>query len=185
MPDSNDVIRRLDTTDTLLDVMIQVEDYLDSLDLYVFKNFIDGEIVEGPYVERYWVKLTLKYPYREMPDPSGGLRLLKYGSKVSYERATEKVPTKVKSPEDIDPATNEPIEKEEPIWLVHVKIPRRFIEDLDVEGLDLYNEDSNKPDMTANAAAEAENPETEVAPDSAAPATEFNAAEESGGEMEI
>ena len=141
MPEPIDAVKRLEDTDNLLDIMIQVEDYFDSLDLYVFKNFIDGELVNGPYVKRYWVTFTLKYPYTKMPDPQGGLRLLKYGSKVSYEKASEEVPVPVKSVSDLDPETQRPKMKKEPIWLVHFKIPRRFIEELNIEGLDLYDDD--------------------------------------------
>lgn len=140
---SEHIVKKLSKTDNLLDVMLQVEDYLDSLDLYVFANWIDGTLVDGPYVERYWVKFTLKYPYKDMPDPQGGLRLLKYGSKVTFEKATEKKAIEFTGPEDLDPQTRKPKLKKEKIWLVNIRIPRRFIEELNIEGLDLYDEESS------------------------------------------
>ena len=172
--DAQDVIRRLDDNKNLLDVMVQIEDYLDSLDLYVFENWLDGEIVNGPFVERHWIKFTLKYPYKNMPDPQGGLRLLKYGSKVAFQKATEEVPVEVKSSEDLDPETRKPKMRKEPIWLVHFKIPRRFIEDLDVEGLDLFDEESSEVnDIEDIVSAQAEGIDTETG---TAPEAEVGAA---------
>jgi len=136
-----DVVSRLNDTDSLLDVMIQIEDYIDSLDLYAFANWFDGEIVDGPWVKRYWVKTILKFPYNKMPDPQGGLRLAKYGSKVEFEKSTEEQPVEVLSPDDLDPETKAPKMKEVPVWLVHLKIPRRFINELDVDDLELYDKD--------------------------------------------
>lgn len=154
--DSTNVINKLDSSSSLLDIMISVEDYLDSLDLFVFDNWIDGEIVDGPNVSRYWIRFSVKYPYKDMPDPQGGLRLLKYGSKISFERATEKVPTDVKSVDDLDPETRRPKMIKKPIWIVHFKIPRRFIEDLDISNLDIFNDDNDvEQDHTAE--------ETEIA----------------------
>lgn len=152
--ESEDIIKKLDNTQSLLDVMLCAEDYFDSLDLFVFKNWIDGEIVDGPYVERYWVKFTLKYPFKDMPDPDGGLRLLKYGTKVAFQKCTEDVPVKIETSNDIDPETGKAKLKKLPIWLVHIKIPRRFINDLDIDGLDLHSEDAGQVEDFKNAQAE-------------------------------
>lgn len=145
--DSSSVVTRLSETDSLLDVMIQIEDYMDSLDIWAFSSWFDGEIVDGPWIERYWVKLTLKYPYKKMPDPQGGLRLAKYGSKIFYEKAKEEVPVEVKTPDDLDPKTRKPKMEEQDIWLIHLRIPRRFIDDLDVSDLELYDEEVNIEDV--------------------------------------
>ena len=45
----------------LLDVLIDVEDVFDGLDLYAFKNWIDGLVVSGPHVSRYWINVCLLY----------------------------------------------------------------------------------------------------------------------------
>ncbi|NJO65226.1 MAG: hypothetical protein HC836_46125 [Richelia sp. RM2_1_2] len=134
------IIKRLNDNESLLDVMIQIEDYLDSVDIYAFANWMDGELVSGPYVKKYWIIITLKYPHQQMPDPDGGLRLMKYGSMVKFEKAFEEVPVEVDDPsEDLDPNTGRPKLKKEPIWLIHLKIPRKFVEALNIEGLDLFD----------------------------------------------
>ena len=159
---SEHIIKKLSKSENLLDIMLQVEDYLDSLDLYVFSNWIDGGLVDGPYVDRYWVRFTLKYPYKDMPDPQGGLRLLKYGSKVSFERAEEEVPVEVTDADDLDPLTRKPKMKKEKIWLVNIKMPRRFVEELNIEGLDLFDEESAAEEDLVAAKADDIAPDTGI-----------------------
>lgn len=135
------VIARLSDNTDLVDVMISVENYLDSNDMYAFKNWIKGEIVSGPYVKKYWVKLTLKYDYKDMPDPTGGLRLLKHGTKIKYKVSDEEVPIEIKSPDDYQPGTKKPKMKKVKIWLIDLLIPRRFVESISTEVMDLYDEE--------------------------------------------
>ena len=49
------------------------EGVLDSLDLYAFKNWDKGEVLEGPNVSRHFIEVTLMYPHKQMPDPDGPL----------------------------------------------------------------------------------------------------------------
>lgn len=109
--------------------LIQFEDFFDSNHLYSFKNWINGVIWDGPNVSRYWVDIALKYLYNGMPDPRGAIRIINLGGKVYYKLTTEYVPIKVQGPEDLDPITRKPKEEERKIWLVLIRIPRRFIED--------------------------------------------------------
>jgi len=140
MPANSDFFKRLSDSDSLTDVLIQMEDFMDSLDLYVFKNWFDGEIVDGPHIRRYWVSMTLKYAYEKMPDPAGGERLLQHGAKVMFRKAKEEVAVEVEEPSDLQP-NNKPQMKEEIIWLVDVQIPRRFIEELDDSDLEMHVDD--------------------------------------------
>lgn len=140
MPANPNLYKRLSDSDSLTDVLIQMEDFLDSLDLYVFKNWIDGEIVEGPNIRRYWVSMTLKYAYKQMPDPAGAERLLQHGAKVVFRKAKEEVAVEIETPSDLQP-NNKPKMKQEEIWLVDVQIPRRFIEELDDSDLEMHVDD--------------------------------------------
>lgn len=141
-PDSpENVIARLSDNKDLVDIMIAIEDYLDSNDMYGFKNWIEGEVVSGPYVKKYWVKVVLKYPYKKMPDPSAGLRLLKHGTKIGYQLSYEEIPIKVEKPDDFQAGTKKPKMKKEKIWLVDLLIPRRFVESISKELMDLYDEE--------------------------------------------
>jgi hypothetical protein len=138
---SEDVIRRLTDNEDLIDILIDIEDYLDSNDLYVYKNWHLGEVVGGPFTKPYWVKVTLKYPYHRMPDPEGGLRLLMHGTKIHYRIGHEKVPIKVKSEADYQPGTKKPKMKVIKVWLIDLLIPRKFVQNLDNVVMDQYAEE--------------------------------------------
>jgi hypothetical protein len=123
---------KLQESPHLLDILIQMEDVLDSLDVYVFRNWLRGEVVEGPIVRRYWLDMTLRYPFRHMPDPKAATRLLKHGIRVDYQKATyeaDKFETNAGAGGFSTPVVNpEPeAESEEKVWLIRVSIPRRLI----------------------------------------------------------
>lgn len=132
--------KRLHDSDSLTDVLIQMEDFLDSLDIYVFNNWIEGEVVDGPNIRRYWTSMTLKYEYKQMPDPRGAERLIKHGAKVRYTEDTEEKPREVKTPDDLDERRKPKVDSNK-IWLVEIQIPRRFIEELDDSDLELHQDD--------------------------------------------
>lgn len=136
-----EVIVRLTDNEDLVDVMISIENYLDTNDMYAYKNWIDGELVNGPYVRKYWVRCTFKWDYDKMPDPDGGLRLLKHGTRIRFRKSVEEVPVEIKSEDDYQPGTKKPKTKKKKIWLVDFLIPRRFVESINKEVMDLYDED--------------------------------------------
>jgi hypothetical protein len=138
---AQDVVNRISDNEDLIDILIDIENYLDSNNLYVYKNWKLGEVVAGPFTRPYWIKLTLKYPYRKMPDPEGGLRLLQHGTKISFRKAEELVPIKVKSESDYQPGTKKPKMKKNKIWLIDMLIPRKFVRNIDKEVMDQYEEE--------------------------------------------
>lgn len=130
-------LTRLQKNSTLISVLIQIEDFLDNLDVYVFDNWFDAEIVDGPNIERYWVTITLAFPLDEMPDPQGAVRIIKHGAKVKYAKAFRKIKDDTVPPSSA--ANGRPAFVEKEIWLVTIKIPRQFIEELDDDDLELYD----------------------------------------------
>ena len=144
-----ELIKRLEDDTNLVDTLIQTEDFLDSLNLYVYANWIDGEVVDGPHIEKYWVKLTLKYPYKKMPDPKGGMILIKYGVKVVYKEAKQEVPVSVDTSTLARAANKQPQMKLEPIWLIDLKVPRRFVDSFIVGNVDLDNADVDADEVQA------------------------------------
>lgn len=138
---SEDVVKRITDSEDLLSICIDIEQYFDSNNLYAFRNWISGEIVGGPFVKRYWVKVVLKYNYNEMPDPDGGLRLLKHGTKIHYDIKFEERPIKIKSPSDYQPGVNKPKMKKHKVWIITLLIPRRFVQNLDSEVMDTYDDE--------------------------------------------
>lgn len=145
-----EIVKKLTSKEDLLSTALDIEDYFDNSSLYVFDNWIKGELVDGPIVKKYWIDITLKYPYHDMPDPTGGLRLTQNGTKITYRKAYEKIPKPIKSPSDYEPGTRKPKMQLVPIWLVNVKIPRRFINAVDQELLDTYADELDDSNSSEN-----------------------------------
>ena len=147
-------VRRIDDAPDLMDILLSVEDYFDRNDLYAFKNWIHGELIEGPVVRPYWICVAFKWPHKQMPDPMGGARLLPHGTKIKFRLENENVPIKVTTPADYQPGTHKPKIKTEKVWVVEMMIPRRFVEDIDTEVIDLYDDRIEDTETVEDANAE-------------------------------
>jgi hypothetical protein len=139
-------IDKLEDAPHLLDLLIQMEDVLDSLDTYVFENWLDGTIVEGPKVRRYWLDMTLLYPANKMPDPRAGLRLLKHGVRVDYSKASQQAEEEHRPLSSNEKRSDGP-EATDSVWLVRVSIPRRLIAEINAGELDFYDDEVDAEDV--------------------------------------
>lgn len=142
----------------LLDILLQMEDVLDSLDIYVFKNWYSGEVAEGPVVRRYWLDFTLKYPYDKMPDPKAALRLLKHDVRVDFWKAKVKGAEfidadEANQAEDNEVGSHEASEEDkrddekDTVWLVRISIPRRLVAQMSAEEMDFYGDEVDVEDV--------------------------------------
>lgn len=112
----------------VLDTLIEMERTLDNAEIFAYKNWILGELVEGPHISRYWYKVVFMYPYDLMPDPNAGLRLTKIGAKVNFRKGVFKKPVKVEGPQDwVDPQSKRAKMAEHEIWLVTIELPLKYI----------------------------------------------------------
>jgi hypothetical protein len=135
-------IEHLNDSPYILDILVKMEDVLDTMDVYVFKNWIDGEVVEGPVIRRYWADMTLKYPYEKMPDPRAGFRLLKHGIRVDFSNVKEEDGAHVPAPDNDDED-----EKKKTFWLVRISIPRRLIVEIGADQLSYYEDEIDVEDI--------------------------------------
>jgi hypothetical protein len=158
--------------------LIQFEDFLDSNNIYAYKNWFDGVVWDGPHVRRHWVGLTLKYDYEKMPEPLGGMRLVEQGAKIDYELSYEIVPINVKKPQDIDPITKKPREEKKDIWLVHINIPRHFIDGVIEDDPDEVEAEEQPEEATNEVPADTSGEEAGGEVDNAA-------GDEEGGDLEL
>lgn len=150
-PDSaQEVVAKLHAQPNLIDIMVDVEDYLDNSNLYVFDNWFKGVLVKGPIVKKYWITITLMYEHDQMPDPEGGLRLTTHGTKIQYERAKIERPEPILDPSDYEPGTHKPRMKEHKIWLVHLHIPRRFVEAVNQDMMDQYDTEADDAETASD-----------------------------------
>lgn len=133
MHDILDIIKNVQTiysTNSTLSVLKDIERVLDEMDLYVYQNWIDGELAEGPKVERHWISVSFMWPIDKMPDPMGGKRLLDYGCKVRYEKTFLVEPRKIESPDDFRPGTKQGKLDRSPVWVVTLEMPKKLVADI-------------------------------------------------------
>jgi len=124
-------------TDSAVSTLLDVERVLDELDLYTFENWKQGELVEGPIYEKYFVKCTFMWPYKKMPDPRGAERLSEYDCEVNYREDFFEHPVKVKTPYDFKPGTKMPKDVKSPVWLVEIVMPKKLMKDIQQGALEL------------------------------------------------
>lgn len=157
----NDQIKKISDTNTLLDMLLEFEKILEDIDVYAYKNWSKGEILEGPILDRHYVTVKLLYPHKEMPDPSGAKRLLARECLVKYRKDTLVSPVKVQSFNDVvaeispDGVTKHRAKsKSEPVWVVEIKMPRKYVDEFSSEVVEA-DEDSYVDTESLNAEQQA------------------------------
>lgn len=136
-------------TDSSLSTLMDFERVLDELDLYAFKNWKEGELVHGPEYEKYFVKCIFMWPYKIMPDPRGGERLLSYGCEVAYAKDMLEYPVKVKDPSDFVPGGKMPNTAKTPVWLVSITMPKELMKEIQQGSLELEGSTIDMEDVEA------------------------------------
>ncbi len=134
-------------TDSSLNTLLDFERVIDELDIYVFDNWKNGELVEGPRYEKYFVTCIFMWPYKMMPDPRGGERLLEYGCEVRYMKEELEYPVQVKSPDDYRGGTHVPKLAKTPVWLVEIVMPKKLMQEIHRGSLELEGENIDAEDI--------------------------------------
>lgn len=140
----NDQIKKISETNSLLDMLLEFEKTLDSLNLYAFKNWLSGEVLEGPTLRRHYVNVKLLYPYKQMPDPEGAKRLIARDCLVEYKKDTLIKPVRVKTYDDVqvDIAPDgrsryKAKTQSEPCWVVSIDMPRKYVDEFSSENVEV------------------------------------------------
>ena len=143
----NDQIKKISDTNTLLDMLLEFEKVLDSVDLYAYKNWNQGEILEGPKLDRHYVTVKLMYEQENMPDPYGAKRLFAKDCLVKFGKDTLISPVKVKGWSDVttearpDGTVKKKAKtKSQPVWVVEIKMPRRYVDEFSSERVEIDDE---------------------------------------------
>jgi hypothetical protein len=163
MHDIKDIIKNLQTlteNSNSFKVLKDFERVIDQLDLYVFENWADGELVDGPKVGRYDVTCKFMWPKHLMPNPTGGQRLMEYGCNVKFQKDNILTPRKIRDPGDFRPGTKKGKIDAHPVWIVEITMPKKLMQDVYVGK---ENQDNNRmaelmrykiPQATAETAAQ-------------------------------
>ena len=149
MHDVLDIIKNIQTlyeNNSSLAVLKDFERVLDELDLYVYKNWEDGELAYGPKVDRHWITVGFMWPKNKMPDPDGGKRLIDLGCKVKYQKSHLVEPRPIKSPDDIRPGTKKGKLDRHPIWIVEMQMPKKLAFDMYKGYMDKLKNENKEPD---------------------------------------
>jgi hypothetical protein len=162
-----DTVKGIYTSNGTMSTILDFERVLDDADIYAFKNWINGELVQGPDVGRYTATCVFMWPYQMMPDPRAAVRLLKIGCKVEFAKSEIKVPVEVKDYDDFVPGGRYPKMKERKVWFVKIEIPLELMDSIKEGSIDLadstidladiddaYNEDLDKDASQNKEAAE-------------------------------
>lgn len=169
MANTKEIIKNIEqiyNSDTSLGLLKDFERVFDELNVYVYDNWIDGEIVVGPTETRYYIECTLMWPEDKMPEPKGGQVLLDYGCTVQFAESEISTVRKIKKPEDIRPGTRKGKIDFVNVWLVKVTIPKKLMHDINSGYTEL---DRNKiTDINVNKVESIAEPADEAGEDIAA-----------------
>lgn len=133
MADIKDVIANIEQvygSNNSLKLLKDFERVIDELDVYVYDNWIDGELVAGPKESRYFVECTFMWPEDKMPEPAGGKRLVEYGCRVQVAESQIAKVRQIKTPDDIRPGTRKGKIDQEPIWMIKISMPKKLMTDI-------------------------------------------------------
>lgn len=140
-------VKGIMTSDGTMSTLLDFERVLDEADIYAFKNWELGELVDGPNIRRYEVVCTFMWPTGIMPDPRGAKRLLPLGCSVSFKKTTIKVPVEITKPSDFKPGTHYPKLIDRKIWLVNIVMPKVVMNDIREGSIDLAGQTIDLEDL--------------------------------------
>ena len=127
--------------------LLDFERVLDDLDLYAFKNWAIGELVQGPEIGKYRVGCIFMWPEKLMPDPRGARRLLPFDCEVRYKKTNMKIPVKIEDPSDFRPGTHKAKIVEKKVWLVEIVMPKALMSDIRTGSVELEDQDIDLEDL--------------------------------------
>lgn len=142
-----DNIKGIFTSDGSMAVLLDFERCLDEANLYAYKNWELGELVQGPKVNKYTVSCIFMWPYKLMPDPRGAKRLLNLDCRIKVKLTHIKVPVTVTGYEDLLPGTNYPRMSKKKVWLFFIEMPKELMDDIREGSIDLAGQNIDLSDL--------------------------------------
>ena len=116
-------IQNLFDSPHLLDILIEFENVLDTIGVYAYSGWFDGEVIVGPIIKKYYITVSLQYT--SLPDPEAVRRMMAKKFIVVME------------PED-----KEKKSKNKP-WTVKISMPKSMFSSLSLDSFQEYAEDTD------------------------------------------
>lgn len=142
-----DNIRDIYLSEGSLLTLLDFERVLDEMDIYAFRNWDRGELVQGPDIGKYKVACIFMWPEKLMPDPRGARRLLPFDCEVRFKKTMIKIPIKVERPSDYMAGTHTARLVEKPVWLVEIVMPKALISDIRTGSIELEDQEIDLEDL--------------------------------------
>lgn len=140
-------VKGIMTSDGTMSTLLDFERVLDEADIYAFRNWELGELVDGPIIRKYEVVCTFMWPNGIMPDPRGAKRLLPLGCTIKFKKTQIKVPIQIQDPSDFKPGTHYPKVIDRKVWLVNITIPKDLMNDIREGSIDLAGQTIDLEDL--------------------------------------
>lgn len=140
-------VKGIMTSDGTMATLLDFERVLDEADIYAFKNWKMGELVDGPVIGKYLVSCTFMWPRSMMPDPRAGRRLVTLGCKVKFKETSVEVPIEIKEPMDFKPGTHYPKKTKKYVWLVNITVPKTLMNDIREGSVDIAEQTIDLEDL--------------------------------------
>ncbi len=157
-------------SDGAMSTLLDYERVLDEADVYAFKNWELGELVQGPKIGRYTVKCIFMWPYKLMPDPTGAKRLATIGCNIAFAKSKIKVPIEVTNYEDFVQGTRYPKMTERPVWFVQIEVPKSLMNEIKEGSIDLADQTIDLDDLEDAYEEDLDKENTQEQTDGTAPA---------------
>lgn len=128
-----DIIRNvhdLYENNSSLAALKDMERVFEEMDMYVYKNWEEGELAYGPQVDRHWITAGFMWEENKMPDPVAGKRLTELGCKIRYKKSHLLEARPIRSPDDLRPGTKKGKLDRKPIWVVEIQMPKKVAFDM-------------------------------------------------------
>lgn len=127
-------------SDGAMNTILDFERVMDEADIYAYKNWINGELVQGPDIGRYSCTCIFMWPYKLMPDPRGALRLTTVGCNVEMMKGKIEVPVEVTSYDDFQSGTRYPKMHDREVWFMKIEIPFELMDDIKEGSVDIADQ---------------------------------------------
>lgn len=133
-------IKNIMSSDGSMSVLLDFERVLDEADLYAYKNWLYGELVQGPDIGRYNVTCIFMWPYNLVPDARGAKRLLTLGCDIDIGKGDIKVPVQPEDYEDFIQGTMYPRSVNRKVIFIKITIPLELMDDIKEGSIDLADQ---------------------------------------------